>query len=179
MRPFATLNILLLPFANDLVRELKVRLQIHLLFVQAFPKKFSSWKDMVLIGLPMVLLIVPRITSLSLLLVILRNYSRFYGIIVLVIVVLIILASGSPFYKIDPKRAFIGAVASIFAPCIIVGEHTSYYLVINFSGSIMFLLLTIGMPFMVIFVPLPDVNSNHTDIFNISDYQNQTLQVCI
>ena len=149
------------------------------LFLQAFPKKFSTWQDSIIIGLPMVLLIIPRMSTLSLLLVILRNYSRFYGIIVLVIVVLIILASGSPFYKIDPKRAFIGAVASIFAPCIIVGEHTSYYLVINFSGSIMFLLLTIGMPFMVIFVPLPEVNSNHTDIFNISDYQNQTLQVCI
>jgi hypothetical protein len=67
-------------------------------------------------------------------------------------------------------------VASIFAPCIIVGEHTRYFLVVNFTSSVLFLLIAIGMPFMVLFVPVPELNSNHTDIFNISIYQNQTLQ---
>ena len=135
---------------------------------------------MALIGLPMVLLIIPRISTLSLLLVVLRNYSKFYGFIVLlVILVLLILIAGIPFFKHDPKRAFIGAVASIFAPCIIVGEHTRYYLAVNGIGSILFLFISIGMPFMVLFVPVPELNSNHTDIFNIRIYQNQTLQVCI
>ena len=92
---------------------------------------------------------------------------------------LVILITTIPFYKIDPKRAFIGAVASIFAPCIVVGEHTAYYLVVNFSGSVLFLLITIAMPFLVLFVPISENNADHTDIFNISIYQNQTLQVCI
>ena len=139
--------------------------------------KFSTWQDMVLISLPMALLIIPRISTLSLLLVILRNYSEFYGIIAVVILVLLILSSAMPFYKIDPKRAFIGAVASIFAPCIIVGEHTSYYLVVNFCGSIIYLLISIGMPFLVLFVPVTEFD--HSDIFNLWTYQNQTLQVCI
>ena len=127
----------------------------------------------------MIFLIIPRMATLSILLVILRSHSEFYGIIVIAILASIILITTVPFYKIDPKRAFIGAVASIFAPCIVVGEHTAYYLVVNFSGSVLFLLISIGMPFLVLFVPISENNADHTDIFNISIYQNQTLQVCI
>ena len=127
----------------------------------------------------MIFLIIPRMATLSILLVILRSHSEFYGIIVIAILASIILITTVPFYKIDPKRAFIGAVASIFAPCIVVGEHTTYYLVVNFSGSVLFLLISIGMPFLVLFVPISENNADHTDIFNISIYQNPTLQVCI
>ena len=127
----------------------------------------------------MIFLIIPRLSTLSILLVILRSHSEFYGIIVIVILALVILITIIPFYKIDPKRAFIGAVASIFTPCIVVGEHTAYYLVVNFSGSVLFLLISIGMPFLILFVPISENNANHTNIFNISIYQNQTLQVCI
>ena len=132
---------------------------------------------MALISLPMVLLITLRISTLSISLVILRNYGKFYGIIVVATLAFLVLVSIRQFYKLDPRRALIGAVASIIAPCIVFGEHTTYYLVVNFSISVLYLLISIALPFLVFFVPVFD--SNHTDVFNISLYQNQTLQVCI
>ena len=110
-------------------------------------------------------------------LVILRYYGQFYGIMVVAMLAFLVLVSIWRFYKLDPRRAVIGAVASILAPCIVIGEHTAYYLVVNFSISVLYLLISIALPFLIIFVP--SVYSNLTDIFNISMYQNQTMQVCI
>ena len=89
---------------------------------QTFPKKETSiWQRMFVFWL-MVFQALPRIVTLSLTLFFMDLYVFGYSLTVLGPMILILLVVIIPFYKINPQKAFVGAIASLFAPCIVLDD---------------------------------------------------------
>ena len=109
---------------------------------QAFKKKKSCWQEWVLITIPMALMVVPRVATLSMSMAI----SPKFGFSIIVGILAIVCASCGPYYKIDPRKVFIGAVSSICAPCMILHDHTYFYLVVNFTCSTLLTILSCILP---------------------------------
>ena len=110
----------------------------------------------------MAMLVFPRISTISLALAVLPKF----GFWIIVGITLIVWLSSVGYWKLDLKASFIGAVASIFAPCMIVHDHYYYYYVINYTGSILLTILSCVLPCLIYYES--DIEGYHIE--NGTDY---------
>ena len=110
-------------------------------------KKHSGWQDFVLMVLPMALSVFPRVATLSLTMAILPRL----GFYIIFAILLIVCASCGAYYKMDAKKTFIGAVSTLFAPCMILHDHSKFFYVANYTVSAPLTLLSCALPLLVYF----------------------------
>ena len=85
----------------------------------------------------MLLLTLPRITTLSLTFACLKEY----GFIAIAVLMSMSLISIFRYYKGDVKNAILGTISSIVAPCITLDEFSNFYLIVGISSSIGFTMM--------------------------------------
>ena len=90
----------------------------------------------------MVFQALPRIVTLSLTLFFMDLYVFGYSLTVLGPMILILLVVIIPFYKINPQKAFVGAIASLFAPCIVLDDFSKFLLTTSTITSVLYAFLS-------------------------------------
>ena len=95
----------------------------------------------------MALLVFPRVATLSLTMAILPEF----GFWIILGIVAMICASCGAYYSIDPRKAFIVAVSSVCAPCMLLHDHTNFFYVVNYTGSVLLTILSCLLPVLVHF----------------------------
>ena len=113
-----------------------------------FPIKDSSWKDKILILLPVFTLTCCRTVTLSLLFAFLKGH---YSIIIAISIAIILLICVIPYCKKYGQMAVLGAITSLFGPCIVVNEFSLYFIVTALSSSLIYMSALAGLSLMIYF----------------------------
>ena len=110
--------------------------------------KDSSWKPKYLIVLPsMMLIVIPRIISISLMI----SYVK-HGVLVIILLMLIVnLLTNIKFVMRDPAKTILGCLTNIFAPCIIVEEGSQFFKKSSLTSNLMHGISLVTMTTLVIF----------------------------
>ena len=98
----------------------------------------------------MVFQALPRIVTLSLTLYFMELYGFGNSLTVIAPMILILLIVIIPFYKINHQEALVGAIASLFAPCIVLDDFSKFLLTTSTSTSVLYAVLS-GMNLLIIF----------------------------
>ena len=99
------------------------------------------WQRM-FVFLLMVFQALPRIVTLSLTLVFMDLHTYGYSLTVIGPMIFILLIVIIPFYKINPQKAFVGAIASLFAPCIVLDDFSKFLLTTSTLTSVFYAVLS-------------------------------------
>ena len=86
----------------------------------------------------MLLLVLPRVATLSLTMAIIPQF----GFWIILGIAAIVCASCSAYYTIDPQKVFIAAISSLCAPSLLLHDHTQFYYVVNFTSSALLSILS-------------------------------------
>ena len=105
----------------------------------------------------MALLVFPRIATLSLTMAVIPQF----GFWIILTIAAISCTSCAAFYKIDAQKAFIGAIASICAPCMIFHDHTMFFYVVNYTCSALLTALSCILPVLVYHKEDLEIQSHH------------------
>ena len=119
----------------------------HILLIQPFPMKEADWRDSVIVFPLMLLQSIPRIATLG----ICFAYLKGNGFFLMLVLISLILVMIYRFYKIDVQKAFLGAISSLFGPCIILDDFTRFYLFVSMISSSLYMLLLVLLNFLVFF----------------------------
>ena len=137
--------------------------------LQTFPKKARTWKDRLLVFPLMLTLTLPRMFILGMTLSLLNEY----GCIAIGCLVLFSLIVSVPYFKYDPQKALLGAISSLFAPCIVFDEHTKYFLITSLASTSSYIILSLSLPFMICFnvdhIDIPEIFSSTRNTSFVSD----------
>ena len=105
----------------------------------------------------MALLVFPRVATLSLTMAIIPQF----GFWIIVGITGLVCASCAAFYKIDAQKAFIGAIASMCAPCMVFHDHTMFFYVVNYTCSALLTALSCILPVLVYHKEDLEIQSHH------------------
>ena len=110
--------------------------------------KESSWKPKYLIVLPsMMLIVIPRIISISLMI----SYVK-HGVLVIILLMLTVnLLTNIKFVMRDPAKTILGCLTNIFAPCIVVEEGSQFFKRSSLMSNLMHGISLVTMTTLVIF----------------------------
>ena len=118
--------------------------------------KNSTWRQTFVLTLPaMLVVVVPRILSLSLI----TAYSKEYSLLFMGLFILTNILVNSSCFKNDPVQVFLGALTNVFAPCIVICEGSRFFKRSGIASSIVHIIGQLALILLVIcnvIAPCPD-----------------------
>ena len=120
---------------------------MNVLLIQPFPMKEADWRDFVIVFPLMFLQSIPRIATLSIFFAYLKG-NGFYLMAVWIFLILVMIYR---FYKIDVQKVFLGAISSLFGPCIVLDDFTRFYLFVCVISSSLYMSLLVSLNCLVFF----------------------------
>ena len=135
---------------------------------QAFATKYATWKNTLMISMPMFLLTFVRIMTWTLVF----TYLKEWGFLIVAFTILINLALMAHYHRKFGMSSILGSIISLFGPCLVVHDFSAYFLL---NGIISSIISMTSLMILTILVKYDYTTFTHPKAFLTTAFNNKSV----